>query len=425
MKKIQLLMLSLLLAGCASPYASLSHGKTSAFQAKGGEGVFPATAPVRPITFLSYQAVNNNLQGSLPADLETFEQMDSAKYNLIVEADTLNLAFTHQTGFQNVGHKNKNLGYRFFVTSDPAAGIHSPYRELDDPNTGDGAHLQEFVSWGFNAYPGKLRVLDIRSHGHGPLGIADDFKAKSTIAIPAVQAAISKGLKNEKLDVLTTKACLMATIEVGIELSPSVRFLVASENGMMTQPGKDSLLYRSLPKMPASAREFAVSFVQEGMKLQGDRRTVSTLSALDLEKSRALLSPLKELRSALLLLPQRKEEIKQLVASARNWGRAQTQTDLYDLADKLERLNDPLTTQACRKVKAALEACVMLSITDEPNRAGAHGLTILTQLNTGDAAIDQARFLEYQKTAFDREVGWSRLLEILGFSGPERKNNVG
>ncbi|MGE5707775.1 MAG: hypothetical protein ACM3YO_05550, partial [Bacteroidota bacterium] len=118
MKKIQLLLVSLLLAGCASPSLTLSQGKTTAFSAKGGEGTFPSTAPVRPISFLSYQAVNNNLQGSLAADLETFEQgMDPSKFNLLVEADTLNLAFTQKTGFQNVGHKNKTLGYRFFLTS--------------------------------------------------------------------------------------------------------------------------------------------------------------------------------------------------------------------------------------------------------------------------------------------------------------------
>ncbi|HEY9765037.1 MAG TPA: hypothetical protein V6C82_01675, partial [Chroococcales cyanobacterium] len=104
---LRLLALTAFVAtGCSAPMSSsLVHSYPSkAFRALGGEGDFPASAPLKPLTFLSYQAVNNNLQGSLPSDLNTFERaIDPATTNILVEADTLNLAFSMKEGFKNVG----------------------------------------------------------------------------------------------------------------------------------------------------------------------------------------------------------------------------------------------------------------------------------------------------------------------------------
>ncbi|HEY9766119.1 MAG TPA: clostripain-related cysteine peptidase, partial [Chroococcales cyanobacterium] len=267
------------------------------------------------------------------------------------------------------------------------------------------------------------------SHGHGPLGIADDFKSRSNIPLPDLQAAIQGGLAGKKLDVLTTKACLMATIEVGYQLSNNVRFLVASENGMTSQANQDSLLYRSLSKVDKdfSPRDFALFYAREGMALQSDaRRTVSTLSVLDLEKTESIVTSMQDLTKDLLpLLPSRKTEVAQIFAGCRNWGKAQTQSDLYDLVDKLEKLGDQKLSSDCEGVKAAILPAVAFNLTDEKNRVGAHGLTVLTQLNSGDPAMDRAMIERYRNTAFDRKVGWSRVLEFTGISGPERKDNLG
>lgn len=423
-----------LLAGCSAPalFAPGAQGDGS-FRAKAAEGDFPASSPLKASTVLSYQAVDNNLQGSLPSDLDVMEQVvDPKAMNLLVSADVFAFRFSWARGFEKVSHREKGGAYRFFVTPDTRDEAYaSPYVGLTDPDSGSASHLQEFISWGFGKYPGRLKVLDIRSHGHGPLGIADDFHSRTRIFLPELHGAIKQGSGGKGVDVLTTKACLMASVEVGYQLSDSVKYLVASEDGMLTRSGSDSLFYRNLDvlaKSPAiTARDFATAYVTKGMALQQpELRTATTYSAVDLKALPASIAPLKAMSRALLaLMPTRKAEIQAALNGSRNWGRAQTQTDLYDLCEKLEALRDPALSQACAQVRRELGAAVVVALSDEANRAGMHGLTILTQLTTGDQAMNEGLFARYKRTAFDREVGWSKVLEALGPYGPERKDHNG
>jgi hypothetical protein len=423
-----------LLAGCSAPagWAPGVQGDGT-FRAKTAEGDFPASNPLKASTVLSYQAVDNNLQGSLPSDLDVMEKVvDPKTMNLLVSADVFAFRFSWARGFEKVSQRDKTEAYRFFVTPDARdAAYASPYVGLADPDSGSAAHLREFISWGLGKYPGKLKVLDIRSHGHGPLGIADDFHSRSRIFLPELQGAIKQGSGGKGVDVLTTKACLMASVEVGYQLSDSVKYLVASEDGMLTRAGADSLFYRNLDmlaKSPAiTARDFASAYVTKGMALQSPEfRTATTYAAIDLGKVPAAIAPLKALSQALLvLLPSRKAEIQATLGQSRNWGRSQTQTDLYDLCVKLEALKDPALSQACAQVRRTLDAAVVVALSDEANRAGMHGLTILTQLTTGDQAANEMLFAQYKRTAFDREVGWSRILEAIGPFGAERKDHNG
>lgn len=427
-RRLMFLLLPALLAGCGAP--PLMPGATWDRVTARGEGSFPEKNGLKRATVLSYQAVNNNLQGSLPFDLDVMENViDPEAMNVLVEADTLNFRFSWAKGFENVGYRNKDKAYRFFVTKDAREGQYaSPYLDMADPDTGSASHLQSFVEWGFSRYPGKLKVLDIRSHGHGPLGIADDYVSKSRIFLPELQGAIEQGLKGQ-LDVLTTKACLMASVEAGIQLSGCTKVLVGSEDGMLTKATMDSLFYRNLDlaAKASSAQDFAIAYVNKGMDLQQPgKRTATTLSAIDLGKLKAGIAPMRELSSALLALaPQRKAEIEAAFATSRNWGRAQTQTDLYELCTSLEKLGDPRLAKACSGVKQAVSSAVLVARADADNKSGSHGLTILTRITTGDDAANSMLLTQYKRTAFDRDTGWSKVLEVLGAFGPPREDKNG
>lgn len=427
-RRLLYLLLPALLAGCGAP--PLLPGATSDRVTALGEGAFPERLGMKRATVLSYQAVNNNLQGSLPSDLDVMEKViDPAAMNIVVEADTLNYRFDWTKGFENVGYRNKDKAYRFFVTGDAREGQYaSPYLDMPDPDSGSGSHLRSFVEWGFSRYPARLKVLDIRSHGHGPLGIADDFASKSRIFLPELQHAISKGLEGQ-LDVLTTKACLMASVETGFQLSDCTKVLVGSEDGMLTRAKMDSLLYRNLDlaAKASSPQEFAVAYVEKAMALQQpDRRTATTLSAIDLGKLKAVVAPMREVGAALRALsPERKPEIAAAFAKSRNWGSAQTQTDLADLCANLETLGDPRLARAASEVRKVVSSAVLVARADADNQAGSHGLTILTRITTGDDAANQKLFAEYKRTAFDRETGWSEILAALGAFGPLRKDKNG
>ncbi|HEY9854925.1 MAG TPA: clostripain-related cysteine peptidase [Stenomitos sp.] len=427
-RRLIYLILPAVLAGCGvpSPFPATSPDRVTAR----GEGAFPERLAPKRATVLSYQAVNNNLQSSLPFDLDVMESViDPEAMNVLVEADTLNYRFSWAKGFENVGFRNKDKAYRFFVSKDVRAGQYaSPYVDLPDPDSGSGSHLQSFIEWGFSRYPARLKVLDIRSHGHGPLGLADDFSSKSRIFLPELQAAIEQGLAGP-LDVLTTKACLMASVEAGYQLSGCTKVLVGSEDGMLTNARMDSLLYRNLDlaAQATSPQDFAVAYVKKAMALQQpDKRTATTLSAIDLTKLKGAIAPMRELSAALLaLLPQRKAEVAAAVAASKNWGRSQAQTDLVELCTNLERLGDPRVGRACTDVKQALASAVLVAVADADNQAGSHGLTILTRITTGDDAANGQLFAQYQRTTFDRETGWSKVLEGLGAFGPPREDKNG
>lgn len=422
------------LVGCSAPAVFAPGGSgDGTFRAKVSEGDFPASSALKASTVLSYYAVDNNLQGSLPSDLDEMERVvDPKRMNLLVSADVFAFRFSWAKGFEKVSHREKGGAYRFFVTPDSRENAYaSPYVGMADPDTGSASHLQEFISTGFGKYPGRLRVLDIRSHGHGPLGIADDYHARTRMFLPELHGAIKQGTAGKGVDVLTTKACLMASVEVGYQLSDSVKYLVASEDGMLTRSGSDSLFYRNLDvlsKTPAiTARDFASAYVTKGMALQtADFRTATTYSAMDLSKVPAAMAPLKAMSRAMLaLMPTRKAELQAALNGSRNWGRSQTQTDLYDLCEKLEALGDPALSQACAQVRAQVDGAVVVALADANNRSGMHGMTIMTQLTSGDQATNEALFAQYKRTAFDREVGWSKVLEALGPYGPERKDHNG
>lgn len=427
-RRLIYLILPVLLAGCGvpSPFPAAAPDRVTAR----GEGAFPEQLSPKKATVLSYQAVNNNLQPSLPFDLDVMERViDPEAMNVLVEADTLNFRFSWAKGFENVGFRNKDKAYRFFVSKDGRQGQYaSPYVDLPDPDSGSASHLQSFIEWGFARYPARLKVLDIRSHGHGPLGIADDYAAKSRIFLPELQGAIEQGLKGP-LDVLTTKACLMASVEAGFQLSDCTKVLVGSEDGMLTNAKMDSLMYRNLDlaAKASTPQDFAVAYVTKAMALQQPgKRTATTLSAIDLTKLKAVIAPMRELSAALVaLLPQRKAEIEAAVSTSKNWGRAQTQTDLFELCTNLEKLGDPRVGRACSVVKKALSSAVLVAKADADNQAGSHGLTILTRITTGDDAANGMLFTQYQRTAFDRETGWSKLLEGLGAFGPPREDKNG
>lgn len=427
-RRSMVLLLPVLLAGCGA--APQLPAATADRVAARGEGAFPEQRGLKRATVLSFQAVNNNLQGSLPYDLDVMEKViDPEAMNIVVEADTLNYRFSWAQGFENVGYRNKDKAYRFFVARDVNEGKYaSPYVDLPDPDSGSGSHLQSFIAWGFSRYPARLKVLDIRSHGHGPLGISDDYASKSRIFLPELQRAIAQGLGGP-LDVLTTKACLMASVETGFQLSDCTKVLVGSEDGMFTRARMDSLLYRNLDlaAKATSPQEYAVAYVNKAMALQQpDSRTATTLSAIDLSRLKAVVAPMRELAGALAtLLPQRKAEIEAAFAQSRNWGSAQTQTDLVDLCANLEKLGDPRLARACSEVRKIVSQAVLVAGADADNRSGSHGLTILTRITTGDDAANEKLFSEYERTAFDRETGWSKILKGLGVFGPPRKDKNG
>ena len=106
----------------------------------------PVPEKTKPVTFLTYKALDNNLGVTLPMHLNILEKAGSS-------TNINALAFT-----DDIGPKNT---FRYYIRKDTNADeITSPYEPAHkngDMNTGAGETLRRAIKWGFTTYPGKLR----------------------------------------------------------------------------------------------------------------------------------------------------------------------------------------------------------------------------------------------------------------------------
>ncbi|MEZ0372852.1 MAG: clostripain-related cysteine peptidase, partial [Candidatus Sericytochromatia bacterium] len=178
----------------------------------------PAGGAAKTLTYMSYEALDNNLFDDLNRILDTLELVGSnSQLNLLAQTD-------------NFGPGN---AARYFIKNDPMTGpISSPHLKLGNAaeNFGDPRVLSDAVRWGFTAYPARFNWLNVSSHGKGFAGIAFDDTPAASMNIVSFAQAVKAGLGARKLDILSFDACLMATVEVASELQDSSNILVGSED---------------------------------------------------------------------------------------------------------------------------------------------------------------------------------------------------
>lgn len=181
----------------------------------------PAAQP-KAFTYLTYEALDNNLFGDLNRILDTLELVGSnQQMNLLAQTDSF-------------GAGNSA---RYFITPDKQFNdyqpmVASPFLKLgaEMENSGDPQTLAQAVHWAFNGYPARFNWLNISSHGMGFAGINYDDTPQASMNIMGFAQAMRQGLGGKKLDVISFDACLMATVEVASELQDVSNILVGSED---------------------------------------------------------------------------------------------------------------------------------------------------------------------------------------------------
>ena len=103
-------------------------------------------------------------------------------------------------------------------------------KTMTDPST-----LSGFISWCADEYPANRNILIMWDHGGGSVsGFGYDETSSSSRSMTL--ASIAKALKNGGVtfDIIGFDACLMASVETALTLSPYADYLIASEE---TEPG--------------------------------------------------------------------------------------------------------------------------------------------------------------------------------------------
>lgn len=357
----------------------------------------------KPVTFLTYKALDNNLGITLPMHLNVLERAGSS---LNVNA----LAVTDDVGPAN------SFVYYLRQDQDPE-NVTSPYVpaiERGDLNTGHPENLKLAIQWGFGRYPSKLRWLDVNNHGAGYAGIAQDDRHGTRLSLPQLGRAVREGAGDRPLDVISFDACLMASAEVAFELKGSARVMVASEDlSYALGMNYDKTLKAIAEKPPASPEALARALVLRAER-KGEMKALYTISAIDLSKAERVARAVDRLAGALLsALPAHAGPISRAMGATRAFyvGGADRadfdHRDLHALCEQLRaRVPDAKVHQAVAGVREALFGegkAVMMTLAAPEEEDAASGLSIY--LPAG-GKVDPA----YRETAFARATRWDEFL---------------
>ena len=103
-------------------------------------------------------------------------------------------------------------------------------------NMGDPLTLSFFLHYGFEYFPAQKYALIVWDHGGGAIGgVCVDENSGDSLSLPELKTAMEASpAAREKLEWIGFDACLMASAEVALLLSPYAGFMIASEE---TEPG--------------------------------------------------------------------------------------------------------------------------------------------------------------------------------------------
>lgn len=366
----------------------------------------PVPSKAKPVTFLTFKALDNNLGMTLPMHLNTLEKAGS---NTNVNALAL---------VDDVGPNNTR---RYYITQDGDANtITSPWTKAGrngEMNTGSAAGLGAAMRWGFGTYPSQVRWLDVNNHGGGYYGIAQDDNADAIIRLPQLASALKHGTKGKKLDLLTFDACLMATAEVAYELRDTAKVMVASEDSSYALGMNYDATLAALAKKPSTDPDDLARDLVLRAQRKGKTVALFTISAIDLSKGDRVAAAVDQLGRALTgAMPRHAAPIKMSLNAVKAFyvaGPDQSDfnhRDLNEVVDQLRlRVQDPAVQAACQAVKGTLfnkGGAILLSRSAREEAKVARGLSIYLPTN---GQVDPI----YKDTSFAKATSWDEFLATL------------
>lgn len=348
-------------------------------------------ADMKDWTMLVYLNGHNNLDSFGATNVSQMQTADNPNVNIVVQWASLSYGKTR----------------RVLVTHNNAQVL----SELAPVDMGDYNSLIDFIKWGVANYPAKHYLVDVWNHGNGwklealdrgtvrggfhALDISYDDTTGHSINSQQLGLAMKAAAQvmGHNVDVYGSDACLMAQVEVDYELAGSVDYVVGSEE---TEPGDgwpyDKLLAQWGDSPAEVAKTLATVYVANypGQDV--------TMSAADMSQFPALVGSLKQLKGLML---KNLSEAKTAVGQAQSF----TFSDYVDLGGFIQNFQP--SAKESKAVSAALSSFIMLSQGDGAHK-GASGLDLWIPVSD-----DSSDLAKYQGLGFDKETGWSDMLQKL------------
>ena len=268
---------------------------------------------------------------------------------------------------------------------------------MTDPNT-----LVDFIKWCNTNYPANRNQLIFWDHGGGSIsgyGYDEKFRSSGSMNLAEINQALKAS--GVSFDFIGFDACLMATLETALMLTPYADYLIASEE---TEPGVGWYYTDWLTELASntsmSTIELGKNIVDDFVdtcanKCRGQKTTLSVVDLAELEMT--VPDELKEFSKSASELIQSNEY--QTVSDARYNTREFAQSSSIDQVD-LVHLAQNLGTQEGKDLVEALLSAVKYNRTSA-NMTNAYGLSIYfpyKKVSSVDQVVDT-----YEAIGMDEE----------------------
>ncbi len=357
----------------------------------------PAATGSKALTYMTYEALDNNLYEDLNRVVDTLELIGSnSQMNVLAQTD-------------NYGAGN---AARYFLQPNAFGKIESPYVALGDAgeNSGDARVFADAVQWGFGAYPSRYKWLNISTHGMGFAGINYDDEPQESLNIIQFSQALKTGLQGKKLDMISFDACLMATVEVASELKDSSNIMIGSEDSTYYW-GKG--YYTTFSQFAGNVAAFNPSQVAralvENVHDKNSENQALTISATDLTKVGRLEAELDKLARVLRqALPQHKDSIIRAVKASQEFhlGEGVPYRDINRVAALLKQhVQVPEIAAICDQINQVMyrQGVILFARQGRSQQGQGRGLSIYLP---SDGEVGQT----YRQTRFAKETQWDEFL---------------
>ena len=381
----------------------------------------PVLSESREWTVMVYLDADNNLEEAGMRDFMEMEQgfADGGPIDVIVLADRAKGFYT------GLGDWTGTRAYRVRHNEDPDAVGSELIADLGELNMGDGGTLAAFMAAAVRKYPSKKAALVLWNHGMGWPGMASDDDAGGDAGASALSlAGLAEALKSAvsplpgaKLDLIQFDMCLMGQAEVIAACAPYAKYMVAGAP-VIPAVGMDYRTYLPLFAAKRETADIAAEAVRAGCQgfLDSGARN-SSLSAYDLSQAGQFIGSCRKFADKLVPLAGKYwTELTRTLYYSHNYAgmhdyrRGESAVASVDLPGWLGRLkNQPCGEEMRREIAELERAAAILMITTEtgPALPNCKGLSFYAPLRAENYRKN------YEETAFDSSVGWSRVLKAL------------
>lgn len=333
-------------------------------------------------TVMIYASADNDLESAISDDLRELLAVDTNdSLEILVQAD---LSDRHGSDLP-VGTTPKWSTAKRFRVEDNALIEISDLGELDSSSP---AVLADFMVWASQEAPADRYAIVMMSHGFGwsRFGLDESHGTSFEIADLAVafDTAIDQSDSLREFALIGFDACISASVEMAVNLSPFGEYLLASQHnepGHGWEYGAFSVLSDDPRTSPIKlAESIAAQFVARG---ESEGEIELTLSLIDLYQGRRLQRTLSDF--AIRLSSDKNTAFTRKLRQTRHFPNLHPRpTFLFDLGDMLARLGAPDTFGSqVDPLRTALDEAVVFSSTGARVSA-ANGLSIYAPTSSDD-----------------------------------------